>query len=341
MISIKHQVRPYTLIPGARVPIPGSFLYAQIFPALRRVFSSSHQLLLEENLPTCGPVQRFAVFQDLHRGVLTVGSEQYTYHILPSGKIASSLKGFIAPQSLSSPWLSMGVHKQADMMLIRRRKNLQEILPILLRLSALLPNSSCYDEGRLDQKDQESLYTNHVYQLYRRTLAAIQEKRKQDIAESFLNFIYAGFSDHFLPRLYDFDYQGFFQEANLNLSEEVAFTMLQQCAALIASMFIQPFEEQVYILPALPPEFPHGRLTNFFIPQLGNLSLEWSKKVIRRVALQVTTTRQMSFHFSSSLTQCRLRQWEKKQCVYNEKISLGERVALKEGSTYLWDCFYK
>lgn len=334
MISIKHQVRPYTLIPGARVPIPGSLLYAQIFPSLRKIFSSSHDLLLEEPIPLRGPVQRFAVFQDLRRGVLTVGSEQYTYHILPSGSVTSSLQGFSALESVSTPWLSMGVHKHPDMLLVRRRKNLQEILPILLRLSVLLPKNHTMIE------QQELLNSSGVYQLYQKVNIAIQEKRTQDIAPLLLQFIYAGFSNHFLPRFYDFDYQGILR-FSCQAHSEVAFPILQLCASLIVSMFIRYVDNQIDILPALPPEFPHGRCTHLFIPQVGYLDLEWSKKTIRRMSLQAITTNEVAFTFSPSLNQCRLRRWDHKQCVYHEQISLREKVALKEGSTYLWDCFYK
>lgn len=331
MISIKNRVRPYTLMPGARILIPGSCLYAQIFPTLQRVFSASHELIHEFSVPARGPLKRFAVFQDLHKGGVFVHSEQYGYRVLPSGERAVSSQG-LESSLCHGPWLSMGVHKQPDLLLVRRRKDLKEILPILFRLAALLPQS----------KNEEPLDFNcGVYQLYKQLENDIRNQQKEDIHASLLAFIYAGFSDHFLPRIVDSEYQGYFQEDCQHTDSFVPFALLRRCLSLFLSLFLEWKNECLYILPALPPEFPHGKLEAVRVPGIGVLSIEWTKKQIRRMHLQATESRELCIRFCSSVKYYRLRQLENKTCITIKKQSVSASTEIKRGASYLWDCFAK
>ncbi|WP_375793536.1 hypothetical protein O1W69_00130 [Chlamydia sp. 12-01] len=332
MIEITQSFKPYTLIPGTFMPIPGSELYAQIFPTLWRVFSSSHELLNEGCVEAQGPLKRFAVFQDLHRGGLAVMCEQYKYYILPSGEKVDSLKGHLPFADSAEPLLSLGVHKHADLHKIRYRRDLKEVLPLWLRLSTLIPDSS--RDGGCLKKGSGALLVD-AYQ-------KIQERRKTEIYSALTSLYLAGFSENLLPRIYDTEYQGILNELpKKNTREDVPFSLLFYSIAMLRDLFILRDKEIVEILPSLPPEFPCGRFVNIHLQGIGKFSLEWSKKTIRRVYLHAQETTSLLLGFSPELSHCRLRQWEKKQLAGSSKVSLGESMEIKAGTTYLWDCFHK
>ncbi|EGF85486.1 hypothetical protein G5Q_0285 [Chlamydia psittaci Cal10] len=165
------------------LPIPGSALYAQVFPTVWRIFSASHELLDEGYVDAQGPLKRFAVFQDLHRGGLAVVCEQYKYYILPSGKKVDSLKGLLPFADSAEPLLSLGVHKHADLHKIRYRRDLKEILPLWLRLSALVP-TDVQDAECLNKGSGKLLVT--AYQ-------KIQERKKQKFILRYLRYIWQAF----------------------------------------------------------------------------------------------------------------------------------------------------
>ncbi|AEB55299.1 hypothetical protein [Chlamydia psittaci] len=332
MIKITQSFRPYTLIPGMCLPIPGSALYAQVFPTVWRIFSASHELLDEGYVDAQGPLKRFAVFQDLHRGGLAVVCEQYKYYILPSGKKVDSLKGLLPFADSAEPLLSLGVHKHADLHKIRYRRDLKEILPLWLRLSALVP-TDVQDAECLNKGSGKLLVT--AYQ-------KIQERKKTEIYSALSSLYLAGFSENLLPRIYDTEYQGILKEMpNKDVLEKVPFSLFSYSLAMLRDLFIMRDKEIVEILPSLPPEFPCGRLIHVHLKGIGKISLEWSKKTVRRVCLHAEETAELLLCFSSELSSCRLRQWEKKQLVSSSTVSLGESMEIKNQTTYLWDCFRK
>ncbi|MEF9496542.1 MULTISPECIES: hypothetical protein [Chlamydia] len=332
MIKITQSFKPYTLIPGTFMPIPGSELYAQIFPTLWRVFSASHELLNEGYVDAQGPLKRFAVFQDLHRGGLTVASEQYKYYILPSGEKVDSLKGHLPCADSAEPLLSLGVYKHADLHKIRYRRDLKEVLPLLLRLSSLTPASS---RGEEYLKKGSGILFVDAYE-------KIQARKKMEIYSALSSLYLAGFSENLLPRVYDTEYQGILNELpEKTIRENIPFALLVYSMAMLRDLFIFRDREIVEILPSLPPEFPCGRFVNVYLQGIGKFSLEWSKKTIRRVCLYAQEATPLLLGFSPELSHCRLRQWEKKQLVNSSKICLGESMEIKAGTTYLWDCFHK
>ncbi|WP_035392309.1 hypothetical protein [Chlamydia ibidis] len=328
MITLSQRFQPYVLSPGALIPIPGSLLYAQIFPTLYRVFSSSRELLYEEGFSAQGPLKRFAVFQDLHRGGLIVTSEKYTYYILPTGEKVVTRKGYL-PVSTTGPFLSLGVHKHMDLQKIRHRRDLKEILPLWFRMAHLMATHA--REEHLDSVGTgELLVVAHE---------KIKEKKKTELCDDLLAFYLSAFSYTFLPRWYDSEYQGIID--GLPEDSSIAFPLLQYSLPVIHDIFVNQGEECVEILPSLPPEFPCGRFVNFNLPGIGKLSIEWTKKMIRRMSLYAETTRTIRFSFASSLLQSRLRVWEHKSLCDSRIIPLGETIEIKVGTTYLWDCFYK
>lgn len=74
-IQIASRLRPYSHQPGTMIPLPGSFLTAQIFPALLRLYDCSSdmpELLAELSLAIEGPVGDFTAQLDLERGSIKV-----------------------------------------------------------------------------------------------------------------------------------------------------------------------------------------------------------------------------------------------------------------------------
>lgn len=328
MIKLTQQFKPYTLIPGACLPIPGSACYAQVFPTFWRVFSYSHELLNEGRISLSGPLKRFYVFQDLHRGGLAVLSEKYKYYLLPSGEKVVSLRGCLPPADQAEPLLSLGVHKHADLHKIRRRRDLKEILPLWWRLAFLTPLCTLVNAIQPAGK------------LFHAVRQKIQQREKTEISSLLLSLYLSGFSENFLPRMYDTEYQGILDCPDID-EQNVPFSLLRSSFGLLRDIFIFHDQDLLEVLPSLPPEFPCGRLTRLLLEGIGKISLEWSKKTLRKVCLHSHENREFLLGVPSPLTRCRLRQWEKKQLVTSSQISLGEIMEIKAGTTYVWDCFHK
>ncbi|ANH78262.1 hypothetical protein [Candidatus Chlamydia sanziniae] len=331
MISLTQYFKPYTRIPGKALPIPGATLYARVFPSCWSLFSSTHELLAKESVVMQGPLKRFVVFQDLHRGGLAITSECYKYYLLPSGEYTTSLKGKLPSASLAVPLLSLGVHKHADWQKIRQRQDLKEMLPLWLRLAAMVPK----------EKHEDPLPTYGTGRLLARAHQKIREKKITEIVPTLLSLVLSGFSECFLPRLYDTEWQGILPDITPNHELEVPFSLLAHSFVMLQEIFISYQGKFIQILPALPPEFPCGRLVGVHLPNIGTLSMIWTKKTIRQVSLEAYHTTPLFLQFCSSLRTARLRQWTRRRFSGFKQIALGENVEIKAGTTYLWDCFCK
>ena len=87
MLSIAERLRPFSHQPGTLCLIPGTTFVVEAFPALVRIREFSGELLKELPVDVSGPPEQFTVMQDLERGCVTLFSEQYHFHILPSLEI--------------------------------------------------------------------------------------------------------------------------------------------------------------------------------------------------------------------------------------------------------------
>lgn len=322
MLAFFQRFKPYTLLPGTLLPIPGSALYAQLFPTLWRIFSADHQLIREGRWHIQGPLKRFTVFQDLQRGGLAVISEAYKYYVLPSGEVVRSVSGKLSAAGCT-PLLSLGVYKQQDLSKIRRRREIQEILPLWWRLAILAP--VCEEIPSV------------IDSLFTQLEEAMAYRKKELIPKLFLHLYLAGFSEAFLPRLYDSEYQGILCEGPLE--GPVPFVFFQRSLPLIQQLFVRE-SQCIEILPNLPAQLHCGRFVHFPL-SIGTLSLEWTKKTIRRMSLQAVVSQEIDVQFFSDMKVCRLQQWENKKLAFSSSHLLGESLEIKAGRTYLWDCFRK
>ncbi|MBQ8498486.1 hypothetical protein [Chlamydia sp.] len=328
MIKIAQSFKPYITEPGAKIPIPGSTLYAQVFPSLWRIFSSSHELMDEGRVSVNGPLKRFVVFQNLNRGGVAVMTEQYKYYLSPKGFCTHSM-AYLPPASFyPTEYVSFGVHKHADLEKIRRRKNLKEILPFLFRHGVLLQNQSL-----------QTLEKTEVVSLLETLDEWIAKSKKESMTSLLEKFVYAGLSKTLLPRLYDEEYQGIISEGPRKEMREVPFALLRAAALSMQKMFIQERSGVITLLPVLPPEFPCGRWVNFSL-DIGKISFEWTKKTIRRVILQAHSSGEIALT-SPGVRSYRSRMEEEGKILSCKIKKFLEKVEIKAGNTYLWDRFCK
>lgn len=328
MIKIAQSFKPYIMEPGAKIPIPGSTLYAQVFPSLWRIFSSEHTVLDEGRIPLSGPLKRFVVFQNLDRGGVAVMSDQYKYYLSPQGEYTTSIAKLPPASSHSREYVSFGVHKHADLEKIRRRKDLKEILPFVFRHGVLL-----------QQLSLPPLKQTAVSLLLKLLDEAIAKADKERIFPLLENFVYAGISKTLLPRLYDEEYQGIVSEDPKQEQEEVPFALLRAAALSMQKIFIEEQDGVVTVLPALPPEFPCGRWVGLSL-SMGEISFEWAKKKLRKVVLKAHSSGAIVIT-TPGIRSCRLRIEEQGKIISCQMKKNLEKVEIKAGTTYLWDRFHQ
>lgn len=296
--------------------------------------------LITHPLPLQGPVRPFTVFQDLERGYIEAlglaqqGPFRFRLIVKEGSLHLIALKGPIesallapSPGVIAQPkeHLSLGVNKKQDWQMVCRRSLPSEILSFWLRLAHWTPQIP------LDPKE-----TRGTYALLRAVERAIKEKEKTKLA-SLLQTAFEGcFEGMLVPRLDD-GYLGLIKPEQIpkNLSP---IPLLHLGSTLIRSLFITFESDQIALLPALPPEFHAGRLLHTLTPHGDILSIEWSKKQLKKVQLKAGSTRVLSWKLQRSLRSYRIREGRKKR---GERVSVKERLEIQTGREYFLDRFEK
>ena len=356
-IVIAQRLQPFSHTSGTVTVVPGSSYEVQVFPSLivLRDLSGPLPVLKEEvSVDLKGPVDDFSVSLDLEKGLIHVwGHAQngyFRYHLraLQDGRIglfiekspenglhfSSSNLIHIYESKSEKPillsWanldrLSLGNHKAQDWDLVTRRMDLAEILPAWYRLGQLVPSSF--------QKIEK---TSGTAQLLHLCEESIRSRSTLQLVPNFKNAFIACFQGILSPRLQDLKHHGFALPESSPLDKGSALTLLSKGSELIRSMFIQSKGNQADILPALPPEFHCGRMTQVRWENIGHLDLEWSKKTLRRLILHAEVTEVVELGFQNQLKRFRLRQSEKDR---GEVLSCGTPVNIIAGNHYLFDNF--
>lgn len=200
--------------------------------------------------------------------------------------ICSSVKGNNLPESKER--LSLGNHKAQDWDLIRRRLDCKEIFPHWFALSNLsLPKESSGDFPLLDACRKK-----------------IDKMEKETVLEAFENLFLASFDGVLVPRLIDSDYHGI--APDLEKCSLFPMDLLRESGKLIRSLFIQEKRGAVSLLPCLPTSFHSGRMLQ--VKTSGNvlLSLEWSKKALKKVIIDSVSTGEMRLKFPKGTRSFRL-----------------------------------
>ena len=346
-IEITKRQRPFCHLPGTYVVLPGSSLRLQVFPAMLIIDDLSGALPEPRaaiSFEMAGPFSEFTVCQDLEKGDVQVWGKSRTGHLryriaalaagegvmltlekklpapvalqcagewkLSAGSLlnpgdrcaicpdlsqADSLKCFSMPMI---DRLSLGSHKAQDVELMRRRMDFAEIFPHWHRLGQVV-------------KHRAAATQMGTAALLATCQLSIQANAPEHILSNFKDLFLTGFEGILSPRLIDTSFQGI---ALPKLDPQINASPLQlllQGAELIRSLFIQQEQQHINLLPALPPEFHCGRLLNTACGQEGLLSLEWTKKSMRRACFHAFRKTSISFSFSTSEKRCRLRRSNK------------------------------
>ena len=345
-IQIAERYLPFSHRPGIRCLIPFSFYGLQIFPTHLKFFDMHHYpspQIGEVELQHCGPIKEFIVTLDLERGRVTVAGKNrdgyFRYHIalvedklsfcLEKGNISldcrnislnilpADKKSLLSRNLSSLERLSLGGHRKQEEELIRRRGKMEDILPLWHRLGLLLPEIA-----------------PAPYSGVASFLTQVGEGTPNDFLDPFRLIWETGFDGLFFPTLEDQLHQGIGYPPFDTKSALSPLSLLTAATDLIRSLFVQSSGKEISILPHLPREFHCGRMTSIEF-QSGNLSIEWSKKEIRRHFF--TPKESGEYHFSyPHVKTFRLRKSKKE---FGKRLDVKEILTLEAGAKYSFDNF--
>jgi hypothetical protein len=362
-LTIREPLRPFSHVPGTSTILPGTFYQVQVYPCLIRIFDLRQAvpiLMKEVWLNNKGPLKSFTVTNELEKGCIKVWGEsidgriRYTLqrnrlggvqiiadHVPDAGLsisyaektvILKKKESFdLIKQSIFEPYqqpacsrVSFGCHKPADWELVKRRLSLAEILPHWHYLGQLIPpfnNQETYVEG--------------IGALFQQCHQIIQENRPEKTERNLLNLFQAGFKNILVPRSNDDDYQGIIPREMI--ANNSPLFLLQKGFHLIQNLFIQQTEQTIHILPHLLPSFFCGRLLKVPLKKGGSLSMEWTKKTIRRLIVRSEEEQTLRFLFRSGVKTHRI------QCIDQqgkaERVECGAFIHLNKNSFYHFDNF--
>lgn len=360
-IEIFDRFRPYSQTPGSICVLPRSHYAVQVFPGLIKIHDASQSTIKELfsiTLDLKSPIEKFMIMMDLEKGEISVqgfAQDGFLSYVIKSGKLGHGVKFQLKKAPLTgikihdgSCWkllkakdflvflgynesqetfdhlerLSLGNNKAQDWDLVTRRLDLKEIFPIWNRLGQMIEDRFIATE------------TGGNIKLFEDCKAVIANKEIEKIEETFLKLFKAAFYGILMPQLNDNKFQclsSFVDNFPINLSP---LFFLSQGSLLIRSLFIQERESEISILPALPPCFSSGRLIQVRTKK-GLISIEWSKKTIRRVIFAAFETDELLLKFRN-VNSCRLRKGENDK---GEKFVVNHSLQIEKNSLYFFDNF--
>lgn len=362
-ITIAERVRPFSHTPGIEAMVPASGFSCQVFPCLLRLFDlqrGAPYLIQELVFSFVGPIEQFTVLADHEKGQLTVFGKTakgwMRYHLVQEASLlklivekapeegvflqAGEERKMLMPKeeiilvdkSLSGQLpvarLSLGVQKKQEWEGIKQRLLLAEIFPLLHRAGACVPPVS-------SPKEREGTLL-----LLDKCRQAMEGGKPEEGEALWKAFLAASFSGLFVPRLCDEDHLGLVPPASKAAEEMSLLTLLSEASRLIVQQFVRQEERQLFILPYLLPSLHAGRLIDLPLEGGAHLSIEWSKKTIRRLELRAEASGEWQLHFRSSIKTCRVSckgQRQRKEQIVTPSLPLHCEV----GHIYFLDNFQK
>lgn len=342
IIKIAERFRPFSHVPGTTCVLPQTTLAFTIYPTKIFVrdlkYSDSEITNVIETKTLNGSIEKFLIICDLEQSYISVegfaNKKFFRYRIMPSidNKFIIDCQKYpidwnyaepvIAAKAIDvkheSERLHLGVTKKLDWSLVKRRLSLAEILPVWFYLGQQVP-------------DVPILNGDSLLSLCERSLDL---RNKNEIVENFKNVFLAGFNGILSPRLTDEEFYGY---ACPPVCSESALSTLNYGAKLIRKMFFDTFQEKEFsILPLLSPEFHCGRILDLKCGIFGNLDLEWTKKLIRRMVFRVKKTSTLTFHFQKKIKSYRLTSKNQK---ISTQMTTEKSFLFEEDDTYYFDKF--
>lgn len=325
-IKIAQKYRPFSHEPGASCLLPHSFFQTQAFPALLRLTDLMTGEAFEMKLDVQGPVREFTLQQDLERGEVRVfGKALNGYYCVvikrsEKGVAITPERGSPLPPKIlpcSSPFahpsterLSLGSHKAQDWDLVKRRCDLTEVLPVLLRLNQFVPEVP--------------------------PISSVGTLRLLEGSDKLEKTFLTAFHSILVPRLQDGDYQGIVPEEKIPSDLSPLF-IVKKSAQVIRSLFVQERQNQIALLPILPPEFHAGRLTGY-VGRGFSLDLEWSKKLLKKAIISASESFEFTFNLQRSIHRFRMRRSTTERGTILQRES---PMTIKAGETLYFDRFEK
>lgn len=250
-IDVAKRFRPYSKLPGSACLIPGEDKIIQAWPSRCLVKTCSGELVAEME-------GRSILFQELEK-------------------------------PFDRERLSFGNHKSQDVDLIRRRKDLTEILPIWFKLATHYANFTVSQEP---VKPGSLLYE------------LVNETDRNRLADLFLKTYLSGFSPFFVPRASDTDFNGFELPP---LKGEEPLRLLIEGAKAIKRMIVEERDGGIHLLSCLPSLFHAGRLIETPLAQGGVISVEWTKHFVRRVIYVPQNEEDVNIRFPKEVKRYRVK----------------------------------
>lgn len=299
-----------------------------------------------------GPVKNFTISQNLYNGNIEVNfhaKDGYvSYRIMMAGnevylcfdKTAEKkltvefdkITQVVAKQRIFLPierismlrppeYLSFGIYKKPDLSQIKKRENLQEILPFIF----------LYSQFYLDVQYSCCLRKNC---LLKRLADEIQKKEKLKLAESFINVFKFHFFGAFVPRMNDDEHQNICDYVDKEISPWCVFINLYSC---VKSVFIEEASKKLFLLPCLPALFNHGFFVNIKISS-GQIDMRWSKKLLKKAIFKPSKDIELQLILHSMIKTFRVRTDARdKGKIYNNEDIIG----FEKDKSYFLDNFKK
>lgn len=346
-IKIAERLHPFSHTPGVSCIVPNTSVEVQVFPVLLRFkdLDSSMQQT-EYKLDLKGPVRNFTVVQDLEKMCVRVFghfAEGYVrYHIvreekglaivyekLPDARLPTrvniEMPMSIARVEAQRERLSLGIDKKQDWDLVVRRQDLKEIFPIWLRLGQML------EPSKIESSRNGTLALLDVCE------ELVAKREKIALLDAFLNLFNAGFRGIMVPRLSDDQFQGLAPEIENTASGASPLPILIHGSSLVRSLFFEEDPNSISFLPCLLPHFDCGRFINIQSVH-GEIDMEWSKKMLRRVVIRCKTNRELVLCLQKSIKKFRIRTSQRDR---GKVIESGKSILLNENETLLLDRFQR
>ncbi len=320
-IQIRERLRPFSHVPGAACLIPGTCSTIEAFPTLLKIDAHSIKLNLT------GPVSDFTLQQDLERDCVFVfgkAKEGYFririegndsgFHVkvekgpLRSAFIRAEIP-FVSKTSIEK--LFFGSHKAQEWDQVQRRCDLKEFLPFLFCLGQKVPFFP----------PQPLRGTARLLEL---------PAQRSQLEQALESFFLAAFAKILVPRLIDDQCQGLAPDEP---AEGNRCFLLQEGAKRIRALFFRQDERRIALLPSLPISLDAGRIVGIQAPGIGEIDIEWSKKLLRRVIIRPSTSGDVILELQRELKTFRVGKKDRQRA--------NEALLLEAGKTTLLDRFQK
>jgi hypothetical protein len=285
---------------------------------------------LEIPLDVVGPMSEFILSLDLRRNEVEIRGRAKNRFLLavikrqgadlvlffPKEKKTEYIVRGEEPVPMTEEILSLGMNKQLDWELVRRRADAREIFPVWFSLGQKMPRTPPVWGG---------------------TATLLRDRPEKTVLERLTLLFRVGFEGLMTPRLIDDDLQGIVPHSGTPPDGSPLF-LLTEGVRQIRVLFFREEKMTFHLLPELPPEFHSGRLYGLMTEAGDRLDIEWSKKLLRRVTIRLAKTRSLSLVLQRELKSFRLRTSYKAR---GARHDASMPLVLEEGHLLYLDRFQK